>query len=306
MYAQGATNFVGERHTFFRNDNVDPNPQNQRRVDLHRCSQYFTFNKPRGVSVEFLGNVNVLDEFRIFACTVIVGRNSVLQPGRNASPKICRGGVLALLDGAYFGSWCNNWGIPDMTVESGTIQGGLKDRPLRRSCTFGLGFKNHTAAYYEPARVKNDHRALRKWKGRLARVPSLVVGPGCTLRCYNTDPDKERLVFSVMPGGIGDKTGRPIRPLPGSPEEGKDRQRTPDAAERYKWFDALPRGLDCFLAKGVMVQGVEFDYFRKGGVMVQDPADRSKWQNARFGPHCMAKAGEMVSRLAKIGKGGRY
>jgi hypothetical protein len=138
---QGATNFRGSRHTFFRNDNVAAGPQDagsifanipgSRRGKL-MCSQYFTFNKEKGKSVEFLGHVSVLDEFRIYGRTVIAGRDSKLQPGRNATPIVDRDGVLALLDGAYLGSWCNNWGIPDLSVERGTVQGGLPDRPLTR------------------------------------------------------------------------------------------------------------------------------------------------------------------------------
>jgi len=302
MYAQGATNFVGDRHTFCRNDNAVANPAGERKMNLHMCSQYFTFNKGNGASVEFLGHVTVLDEFRIFGCTVIVGRDSTLQPGRAATPTIQKGGVLALLDGAYFGSWVNNFGGPDMTVIAGTIQGGLPDRPLARSATFGLAFKNHSAASYTGSGMRED-------KGRpeaYPRVPSLLVYAGGALRSYSRDPARARLVFTVMPGGVGDKEALYLRPMPGSEGETKELERNPQAAERYKWFDGLPRGADCYLAKDVTVEAVEFDYFRKGGIMYEDLATKAAWKNLFFGPNCKAAPSEMFSHVEKIGKGGQY
>jgi len=301
MYAQGATNFVGDRHTFMRNDNTESNPAGERRGDYFRCSQYFTFNKGASASVEFLGHVTVLDEFRIFSCTVIVGRDSQLQPGRAAEPTIDRGGTLALLDGAYFGSWVNNFGTPDMTVVKGTIQGGLPDRPLTRSATFGLAMKNHTAASYSGPGGRQDRGRAETYP----RVPSLLVYAGA-LRSYSQDLAKARLVFTVMPGGVGDREALYLRPMAGSEGEKKELDRFPEAAQRFKWFDALPRGIDCYLGKGVVVDGVEFDHMRKGGILYADAATKAQWKNLLFGPKCMASAAEMFGLVEKIEKGGRY
>jgi len=310
--SQGATGFLGARHTFFRNDNVmtAPGEAGTRNANLPgnrggglMVSQYFTFNKDRGKSVEFRGHVTVLDEFRVFGCTVIVGPDSRLQPGRAASPTIDRGGVLAIMDGAYFGSWVNNFGSPDMTVAGGTIQGGLPERPLTRSAVFGLGMKNHSAASYAGGGSRSGHGGGAE---TYPRVPSLVVSAGSTLRSYAQDVTRARLVFSVQPDGVGDREALYLRPMPGSEGEKRELERSPDAAQRFKWFDALPRGIDCFLARGVVVDGVEFDHFRKGGVMYEDPAAKAAWKNIFFGPNSKAKAGEMFSRQAAPDKGGRY
>lgn len=297
MYAQGATHLVGSRHTFFRNDNVET-PKDGDRRDGRRCSQYFTFNKDNNSSVEFRGYVTVSDEFRVHRGTVIVGRDSKLRPGRHASPTIYREGTLALLDGAFFGKWCNDFGIPDMTVDGGAILGGLPDRPLTRNCTFGLSFKNHTNATFS---VLNDeeHRESR-------RVPSLAVLSESTIKSHTTNPAKARLVFTYVPDGIGDSSSFDLRPRPGSAAEQKVLDRDPEAARRFAWFDKLPRGLDVFLGSDVVLDAVEFNHLRQGGVLYQDAATRANWTNVSFGPGCLAEGNELFTHVEKLGRNGEY
>lgn len=298
MYAQGATKIVGTRHTFFRNDNV-AGAEDDRRNGRHRCSQYFTFDKGGVGSVEFLGHVTVSDEFRLHRCLVIVGRDSILQPGRHAAPTIYQGGTLALLDGAYFGKWCNDFGIPDMTVEGGTIQGGLPGRPLTRDCRFGLAFKNFTNATWEGL-SEEQHRESR-------RVPSLLVKEGGTLRTIPAEGSDARLVFTVAPDGVGDRSSFDLRPVPGSEREAKVLKRHPDAAERFRWFDTLPRGLDVFLGKGVVVDRVRFEHLRRGGVLCPDPAAlRAAWTDVTFGPNCAASGDDLFTQRDGVDRNGRY
>ncbi len=295
MYAQGATNLVGDRHTFFRNDNLTGSEDGR---DGRRCSQYFTFNKQGGASVEFRGCVTVSDEFRIHSGTVIVGRDSLLRPGRHASPRIYANGTLALLDGAFFGKWCNDFGIPDMTVQGGRILGGLPDRPLRRNCTFGLSFKNYTNATFKGL-SDEQHRESR-------RVPALVLLDGSAMRSYSADGYNARLVLTYVPNGIGDRTSFDLRPLAGSRGEEKVLSRHPEAEERFEWFDGLPRGLDCFFGTGVTVSGIELRNFREGGVLYSDETTRKSWRNLQLGPGCAAKGDAMFTRIEKVGRNGGY
>ena len=296
MYAQGATKLIGSRHTFFRNDNVSE-PEDDNGRDGRRCSQYFTFYK-EGASVEFRGCVTVSDEFRLHSGTVIVGPDSVLRPGRHAAPKIYENGTLALLDGAFFGKWCNDFGIPDMTVEGGRILGGLPDRPLMRDCMFGLSFKNYTNAAFSGFNDE-QHRESR-------RVPALVVLDGGTLRSHTTDMENARLVLTYVPDGIGDRSSFDLRPVPGSNRERKVLDRHPEAAERFAWFDKLPRGLDCFFGTGVVINEVELRHFREGGVLYQDRATREKWKNLFFGPGCAAGGQAMFTPIDELERNGRY
>jgi hypothetical protein len=297
MYAQGATKLVGSRHTFFRNDNL-AEPEEGHGRDGRRCSQYFTFNKEDDASVEFRGCVTVSDEFRVYRGTVIVGRDSQLRPGRHAAPRIYAEGTLVLLDGAFFGKWCNDFGIPDMTVEGGAILGGLPDRPLTRNCTFGLSFKNHTNATFSQLNGE-EHRESR-------RVPSLAVLAGSTMQSHAAEPAKARLVFTYVPDGIGDRSSFDLRPTPGSVAEQRMLDRHPEAARRFAWFDKLPRGLDVFLGTGVVVDAVEFDHLRKGGILYQDTATRATWTNLFFGPGCLAQGDDLFAQLDKLGRNGEY
>jgi hypothetical protein len=290
--AQGATRFLGGQHVFFRNDNTRQTALSMGRGDGIMSSQYFQFKKENNASVEFLGHVTVLDEFQIYGCTVIVGVDSLLQPGRNASPAIHQGGVLALLDGALFESWNNDFGTPEMVVNQGTIQGGLPDRPLTRSCRFGLAFKNHTAAQCDSAGEKTQQR-------RLVRVPSLVVFAGA-LRSYAADPAKARLVFSVM-------ADEEICPKPGTREYESSVGRNPENKALYEWMMKLPRGNDVFLGKDVVIENIEFDHLRRGGLMLQDPAAKDRFKNLFFGPACASKQpADLFSKLDGLTRGGGY
>jgi hypothetical protein len=229
---------------------------------------------------------------------VIVGRDSLLRPGRHAAPRIYSDGALALLDGAFFGKWCNDFGIPDMTVDGGKILGGLPDRPLTRSCTFGLSFENHTNATFSGF---NDEQHRES-----GRVPSLAMLDGSTIRSHTTDVAKARLVFAYVPDGIGDRSSFDLRPPAGSPQEQKILDRDPEAGKRFAWFDKLPRGLDCFLGTDAVVDGVEFDNLREGGILYGDAATRAKWMNLSFGPGCLARGDDLFTHVEKLGRNGKY
>jgi hypothetical protein len=301
MYAQGATRFLGNGSVFVRNDNLIHAVPGNRRANLHCFSQYFSFNKTDGASVEFLGKVTVLDEFMV-SSLVIVGPDSRLQPGRSAAPVINKGGALALMDGAYFGSWVNNFTNPDMQVIGGTIQGGLPERPLKRSAGFGLAFKNNSDAQYDGPGARISRGKLEQY----GRVPALVLNPGSALRTFSANPATACLTFIYQPGGVGDKGACYVRVPIGSVGEANELKGSPDAAKRFAWFDALPRGTDIWFAKGVQVEGVTFDNLRKGGLMLADPADRKAWKDFTFGPGCLGKGDELFSVIEKLGRGCTY
>ena len=290
---QGSTTFLGDKHTFFRNDNAE---------DLNNgkglmVTQYFTFNRSTGGSVEFLGHVTMLDEFRISASLCIVGPDSKLQPGRNASPIIEKGGTLAIMDGGLFASWINNFSGRDLEV-TGVVQGGFQDRLLTRNATLGLHWKNFTGSAYDgPGAFKNRSGQATVYP----KTPSLIVHPASAIKTYSTDFAKAHLVINWL--GTMDCCN--LRPKPGSPAEKGELAKTPDAAGRWKWIDSLPHKIDCWFDKGVTIDGVEFDDVHKGGVLFADPATRAAWKNILFGPKCDGKGPEMFSQ-ATLDKGGHY
>jgi len=288
---QGATQMVGGKNTFFRNDNSESDDKGRGLM----CSQYFVINCDAGGSVEFLGHVSMLDEFRIIGVCV-VGPDSRVQPGRNASPAIQAGGTLALMDGAMFGSWTNNFSGPDLSC-GGTIQGGLPDRPLTRSAYLMVHFKNYTQSVFDGEGAFRDRTGQAQ---EYPRVPSLRVSAGA-LRSFSKDIQQAHLVVTW----IGDLGVWNVRPPPGSDAEKNQLAKTPEAAGRFQWIDSLPHRVDCHLGKGVAVDGVEFDYVHKGGIMFDDPADKAGWKNVFCGPHCEGRGEEMYSQQT-LDRGGRY
>ena len=299
MYAQGATRFAGEAHTFFRNDNTyEPGRGDGGQGTM--CSQYFTFEKAAGASVEFLGHTTVLDEFRIHEGLVIVGRYSKLQPGRHAQPSIARGGTLALLDHAYFGKWVNDWGQTCLVVE-GVVQGGTPDRPLRADAVLGVGSKNFTNARPEFAVTdKLRERAL-------PRAASLVLQPGSALVAYSEDPGKARLqVTSLFHLGYTGTT-RDLT-APADPVERREAAaRHPEQAQLWAWFESLPQAIDIYVGDGVQLRHVTFDHVHEGGILTPDPAGlRERMEDVVFGPHCRAEGDALFSRVDAVDKSGRY
>ena len=303
MDAQGATSFLGGQHTFFRNDNPHQEKYGHTsdRGKGTMCSQYFTFNKDKSGSVEFLGHVTVLDEFRVFGTLVIVGRDSILQSGRNASPHIDAGATLALLDGASFGPWANNFETPDLEVE-GTLQGGLPERPLRRPCELVLWTKNYTKARYTGPGAKSRRSEP---PGEYARVPSLVLREGATVRCYSADPAKARLHLKMGEPhhGVG------VRHRFDSDEAKPDHwchRNDPHYEKRYAWFDGLPRGIDVWIAKDVSFGHVTFDDLRPGGLLLQNPTSKDIWTDVAFGPDSPATGNARFSHVESLERNRGY
>jgi hypothetical protein len=291
LYCQGSCNILGPRHTFFRNDNLA--------VELHgqdwemiQSGQYFGFGKESNdATVEFLGHVGTKDEFKVYKGTVIVGIDTRLQPGYGCHPFI-RGGRLALMDGAVWEKRTNDFGTPCLfAYKQSVITGGLPDRPLTRSCSLGIGFENHTKAQYSGWGEEKRRES--------ARVPGLVVEDGSVIRTYSKDVRSAHLIVTRM-------WNEEICPEEGSPRYKKNVERHPELVQRYRWERALPRGIDCWIGKDVTVDGVEFDHFRKGGMMMANVSERARWRNVLFGENNKAEPEELFSELDRLQKNARY
>ncbi len=289
---QGATSFLGPGDVFVRNDNdFIPNMDTDWR-NLANLSQYFNLNKAKGGSIEFLGHISTSDEFNQGPCLVIVGPDSRVQPGRNATPTIDTGGVLALMDGARFYSWTNNWDSRDLGC-SGTIQAGLPDRPVKRDAYLLLTHKNFTGARYQGP---NPWMMFDKEVREFPRLPSLLLKQGAELKSYSTDLSKARLVISYA-GYLGMWDFRAPK---GSNYEREQLDRRDHPQERFAWLDALPQLVTVYFAPGVKVEGVFFDHIAPGGLLMAKPQDRSTWKNVTFGTHNGGKPEALVQAVEEL------
>lgn len=285
--SQGATSFLGKQHVFYRNDNDDHGND----------SQYYTFGKSENRSIEFIGNAATGDEFNVEGCTVIVGQDSRLTPGRDATPKITKGGTLALMDGAFFGNWIDNFQQVDLTVQ-GNVWGGLPERPLTRNAVWAVGYKNHTQAAFT-----NQQGTTTRYD----RVVSVWLTAGSSMKSHSASGKKTgHLVLTSLGEQVGNLSGRA---LPGDWTYGFEKEKGdkyPDRLERYTWFDKLPRGIDVAIERDVTVANVEFDHLRKGGLLLADPAVLATWRGVTFGKHNHAKAPELPAKLPELKKNGGY
>jgi len=288
---QGATIFSGNRSTFFRNDN-DHSMGGFEGYSRVNCSQYFTFAREGG-TIEFLGHVCTGDEFMVDAGTVIVGPDSIVQPGRACRPYVGKGAVLALMDNAWFGNSTNTWDVPDLTLKGGTIQGGLKERPLKRSAQLGINFKN-------------SGLAARPGEAPTRRVPSLLLLQGSTIQSFSADAKNAKFIigsagyFTIY---IGDGTARLF---PGDGEYNWYMGKGPEWKGKFAWFDNLPKGVDLFAESGVHVTGVELNGFRQGGVMVVSAAVIQSWKDVALSKGKDQKLDEMMSILTSVKGDGGY
>jgi len=285
MGNHGSLSPIGKTHSFFRNDNGDPSAR--LRSDETGVSQYISFNKPGG-SCEFLGAFSTGDEFKLYAGSLIIGSDSRVMPGRNATPFIEGAGTLVLLDGAAFAKWCNQLAVIDLRV-SGTLQGGLPERPLTRDAFVGVSYQNTNATkFYDNGLLSPPrNRSLE------SRTVPLLFAQGARLRTYSPDLEKASLVIGWH--GIDAKKWH-------ADGVGVSFRRMDPKAQNYlvQQLDKLPKGVTAAFQPGVELNGVRFDHFLEGGILLLDPAAPKAWKNVSYGPHNQAEPKRLLRAVKRV------
>lgn len=286
--------FEGSANTFYRNENDREKEKSGPGGEGCYVCQYFNLKKAtKEASVEILGNAFTVDEFQLFSGTLIIGQDSVVEPGREAYPYIEKDAVLAIMDGGYFGKWVLDYHCYDLDVRGGTLLGGLPDRPLTRNATLRIGFKNYTNTQYGKPKDKGGQPVHK-----FARQPGIMLKPGSVVRSHSTDLAKARLVIAAIPDTYMITFCRP--PL-GTDWVRKESEKDPMRKAFYDWLAALPKGIDMIVEKGAVIDGVELDGFRKGGLMVREPGLEKEWKNVFYGKGNLAPPAELVGQ--PYGKG---
>jgi hypothetical protein len=271
-YGNGALRFAGSRHSFARNDNLFWKDGGIGEKDAaHKdpefrgtmISQYITNMKDAGSSIEYHGQIRVLDEFSVTSGTLIVGPDTLVQPGRNAYPKVSKGAVLAIMDGGRFSKWINEWKYPDMLL-GGTIQGGMPDRPLKRDAVFGVSFRPWNDQYMEP---------YKQFKKLNVPGPVVIVEGTGSFKVFSSHLEKARLVVRwhgvTLTGDVNeDGAGKFSKEM--KPED----------------YERIPRKIDLLFMKGATCQGVLFEDVHEGGMMHAETGTRGEFKDVRFGARC--------------------
>jgi hypothetical protein len=287
IYAQGSTAFVGDRHTFFRNDNEGGG------------SQYFVFGT--SASVELLGHVTTSDEWRLDRGTAIVGPYSLMQPGRAATPRIRSGGTLVLMSGAYWGKWCNSYSGPlDLDVRGGKILGGLPERPLRSDCTLALSFRNWSGLDFSAFGDRGSRMNKRK--------VSAVLEPGAEIRVHSADLERARLVITryELHDPLNNKRGymHHIGEYFGRNDKKKGLFADP---KLVALFDSKPHKTQLFIASGVTVEGpVVFDHLPASGLLVESAGVAASWRDVSYGKNNLGGPEEIVRVHGHPAKDGSF
>lgn len=277
MGNHGNTRLVGSVATFMRNDNGDA-AVNQ--SPGSHISQYQYVDKD-GASVEMVGNFSYTDEFRVMKGLLVIGPDSRVQPGRNATPTVAKGAALALMDGCWFGKWINQFETLELDC-AGAVTGGLPERPLRRSAFWGLSFKNWNGTKIPvPAGSEQD----KEWN---TRIPGVLLRSGASIAVHSADPAKVRLVI----GWHGLTTTYALYDE-ANPKKAKA-QTDPAVMAAYK---AIPPQIDLYLEKGASISGVELRDLHPGGLILADDSLRAACRDLAFGPGSAPQA-EAFSVLA--------
>lgn len=284
----------GDKHTFLRAEaepgkEITSKPPRfdfdhwRQYVDgLKMISQYFTLSKEGDASVEIRGKVNTLDEFKVLKGTLIIGPGSIACTGRNATPLVGEEGTIAILSGAHFHKWVNQFGGMGDMILKGTIQGGMPERPLTADATFGLSFKNWNRTVFphgSPGGQGDEDKHHRVFNSRFF---GMQVEEGARLLTFSSDLNKHRLVVNWHGIGISSymqdwKTG--AFPTP----------------EKESFFKSVPPMIDLVFTGNATVTGVVFENVHRHGLMLRDPSHLDDWEDVVFATSNGAAPAELIA-----------
>ena len=226
----------------------------------HPC-HYFSADRLDG-SIEFLSDFKCGDEFRVSGGTLICAPDTRVRPGRNSSQSVGKNAKLVLLDGARFGKWENQIGDSDVLLR-GTLQAGTPNRPLARDCYLELSCKDHE----------------RHLETKPNRGFGMLVYPGAKIEVHTKDPAKARLVIKWN-------------------ENKPHHLHRMSKADQAAWPE-IAKKIDIKILEDVVLEGVLFDQFRKGGILLKNPAIRDQWKHVYFGEQNAGAPDELFAPAGK-------
>jgi hypothetical protein len=201
--------------------------------------------------------------------TLIVSEDSHFGVGPRAPFYTRPGTTTILLDGASVG--CLYRWLQSSTATysiDGTMMFGTPEHPLMRDLRVEL-------AVVDEKTVTRHARPGGRTKGG-----SFVLGESGRLVVHSADPEKARVVFCPRPADA---------PVAASNVRGGNK--------------TVPKGVAAVFAGETDFNGVMFDGFYKGGIIV-DPKARARWRNVSFGPNNLADADELFQDLRAASPGG--
>jgi hypothetical protein len=255
---------MGDRHTFFRNDNTFPKLKDTSTYTMsanntvhngpkwnqtHIHHKMVIAKEPKA-SVELVGQAGIGDELYVAKGIFIIGPGSEFRYRAMAkgSCEIFDGGTIQIQSGGALSVY-NNGQYEAMNVsvyKGGELRAGSPDRLIRGDAYVLLAFKGQKLS---------------------ENKVGVYTADGSKVRVYSADPTKHKMVFSAITSRADFVSSR------------GDQLGDPDTKA------AKDLGTVLRLAGDVQFDGVQFDYIRAGGLKLADPKMRQAWKNVAFGEH---------------------
>jgi hypothetical protein len=296
----GNAPFRGKKHTFLRNGSPRPAGQpltDPLQLEAKGLARKWELRKDdNDASMEIIGSAGSGDETHVIRGRLIVAENSTILIGPRCTQTIYEDGALELHSGSYFGK-NQNRPATDMVVR-GTLLAGTPQRPLTRDCYVGLStsdWQGHIRELLLPLVGQRSWHSIPE--SRTANDPAMHIGlavkASAKLRVHSEDPERARLVIRWHGD---DRTGA---------DNGAAFLRIQTDRQKQLWERTKGRICATF-AGDVQFDGVVFDHFHEGGILLADMAMRDKWTHVHFGEHNHAKPDALYASISTQSKNGHW
>jgi hypothetical protein len=272
------------KHTFARFCNWHDTPHEPAWAYAPEISHWVWVDTGPDGSLEIIGKTGGPgDRFSLRVGTFIVSKDSAFRCGNRAGFFTAPGTTLVLLDGAMIaspdriqggsgGRTMGTYGI------GGTILFGHPDKPLTRDLEFSACL--YDMEKLNPLAMPSDRASGASW----------VFGPESRAVVHSSDPTTARVLF------VPRSKEMPLRGA--GPREFHNRPNgiyTAPQPEVWEHPD-VPRGVIALFRGETDFDGVHFDGFYEGGILV-DPAARARWRNVTFGDNNLAEPDKLFRPL---------
>jgi hypothetical protein len=262
----GGAAFRGVKHTFLRVGKVRPlgEPVDTAKLDGPTLGRKWFLRKddPKA-SMEIIGTAVSGDETHSVRGRLILSEGSTILFGPRCVFNVGEEATLELHSSSVFMMNGNCTYRPDISAH-GPILVGTPARPIEHDVIIGLGFKDREDA------LKN------KYHGNDPKHSMIVK----RLHVHSADPRRARLVLQYH-GRLGDGEHA-------VPEKKKD-------PEKHALYHKLPRTVSVVFREPVELNGIVFNDFRKGGIVLANAEDRKKWKNVFYGERNAGTPDELFS-----------
>lgn len=220
-----------------------------------------------GGTIEVVGQTGGAgDRLTLSKGTLVISEDSHIGNGPRGSFYNEQGTTVIFLDGA--GAGCLDKvlrGRGGTYGFGGTVMFGAPDHPLTRDLRVEM-------ALFNAEDIDPNATPAQRTKGA-----SMVLGPTGTMITHSADPDRARVIFCPRPDdapyssyAVGDRA------------QGRE----------------MPTGIAAVFAGQTQLDGVVFDGFLAGGIVV-DPQAARRWKHVSFGEHNQAPPDQLFRDIGK-------